>query len=97
MNSHSLNKKEKKRKFHPLRRQLEILFIGLLVFSICSITLINMLFLEKYYITRKTDVLKSAMADFQELRLTTDEEGNETAEISDTLRRACSQNNLSWI
>ena len=97
MNSHSLNKKEKKRKFHPLRRQLEILFIGLLVLSICSITLINMLFLEKYYITRKTDVLKSAMADLQELRLTTDEEGNETAEISDTLRRACSQNNLSWM
>lgn len=97
MKQPSLKKKEKKRKFHPLKRQLEILFIGLLVLSICSITLINILFLEKYYITRKTEVLKSAMSDLQALHLTEDEEGNESAEIPDTLRRTCSQNNLSWV
>ena len=97
MKQPSLKKKEKKRKFHPLKRQLEILFIGLLVLSICSITLINILFLEKYYITRKTEVLKSAMSDLQALHLTEDEEENESAEIPDTLRRTCSQNNLSWV
>ena len=50
--------KEKTRKFHPLRRQIAALFIGLLLLSICAITLINAMFLEHYYISCKTEVLK---------------------------------------
>lgn len=95
----STNKSEKKKtkKFHPLRRQLEFLFIGLLVLSIFSITMINMLFLERYYITKKTEVLQSAMADLEGLQVVRDEEGEQTAEVSDEIRRDSSRNNLSWI
>ena len=95
----STNKSEKKKtkKFQPLRRQLEFLFIGLLVLSIFSITMINMLFLERYYITKKTEVLQSAMADLEGLQVVRDEEGKQTAEVSDEIRRDSSRNNLSWI
>ena len=55
------DKKRKTRKFHPLRRQIAVLFIGLLLLSMIVITLINGLFLEHYYISRKTEVLKQAV------------------------------------
>lgn len=86
----------RQKKFHPLRHQLEFLFIGLLVLSIFAITAINILFLEQYYISRKTEVLKSAMADLESLHMSEDEEGNETAEVSDEIRRGTSEKNLSW-
>ena len=35
------DKKRKNRKFHPLRRQIAVLFIGLLLLSMVVITLIN--------------------------------------------------------
>lgn len=89
--------KNRIRKFHPLRRQLEFLFIGLLIFSLCSITLINMLFLERYYIAKKTEVLKSAMEDLESLQLITDEEGNNSAEVSDAMKKDSSESNLTWI
>ena len=42
------HKSRKARKFHPLRRQIAALFIGLLLLSLIVITMINGLFLEKY-------------------------------------------------
>ena len=92
----STNKSEKKKtkKFHPLRRGLEFLFIGLLVLSIFSITMINMLFLERYYITKKTEVLQSAMVDLEGLQVVRDEEGKQTAEVSDEIRRDKAQGTI---
>ena len=62
----------------------------------CTITAINFLFLERYYITKKTEVLEAAVNDLQKLKIVTDAEGNSTAEISDSLKRECSENNLTW-
>lgn len=84
-------------KFHPLRRQLEFLFIGLLVLSLCSITVLNVLFLGNYYIAKKTEVLEFAVEQLEGIELTQDEEGNHTADISDELRKTCSEKNLSWV
>ena len=61
----------------------------------CTITAINFLFLERYYIT-KNRVLEAAVNDLQKLKIVTDAEGNSTAEISDSLKRECSENNLTW-
>ncbi len=41
--------------------QIAVLFIGLLLLSMIVITLINGLFLEHYYISRKTEVLRDAV------------------------------------
>ena len=93
-----IKKQEKphKKKVYSLRHQLEFFFIGLLVVSMCTITAINFLFLERYYITKKTEVLEAAVNDLQKLKIVTDAEGNSTAEISDSLKRECSENNLTW-
>ena len=47
--------RKKPRKFHSLKRQISVLFIGLLLLSIFTITLINGLFLEKYYVSKKVE------------------------------------------
>ena len=90
------SEKTHKKKVCSLRHQLEFFFIGLLVVSMCTITAINFLFLERYYITKKTEVLEAAVNDLQKLKIVTDAEGNSTAEISDSLKRECSENNLTW-
>ena len=90
------SEKTHKKKVCSLRHQLEFFFIGLLVVSMCTITAINFLFLERYYITKKTEVLEAAVNDLQKLKIVIDAEGNSTAEISDSLKRECSENNLTW-
>lgn len=83
------------KRFHPLRRQISVLFIGLLLLSIFAITVINGLFLEQYYISKKTDVLLEAIQTLNDLELETGE--NSAEEIPDELRRESSSNNLTWI
>lgn len=41
------------KKFHTLQHQISVVFICLLLLSIFTITLINGLFLEKYYVSKK--------------------------------------------
>ena len=91
------DKKRKNRKFHPLRRQIAVLFIGLLLLSMVVITLINGLFLEHYYISRKTEVLKEAVEKLENLEVETDSDGNSSAEVSDEMFKDCSENNLTWV
>lgn len=50
---HNSAEKSRKKKFHPLRRQIEFWFIGLLLLSMVITTVINGLFLEHYYISKK--------------------------------------------
>lgn len=59
-------KKIKKKKFHTLRHQISLLFIGLLLLSILTITVINGIFLERYYISKKVDVLQAAKCSLEE-------------------------------
>ena len=48
------------KKFHTLQHQISVVFICLLLLSIFTITLINGLFLEKYYVSKKVEVLEEA-------------------------------------
>ena len=48
-------------------------------------TVINGLFLEHYYISKKTDVLQEAVKNLESLKMTTDSDGNCNAEISDEM------------
>lgn len=66
------------KKLHPMRNQIAALFIGLLFLSIVAISLINMMFLERYYISKKTDVLLEAMNDLETLDL--DLSGEDTSQ-----------------
>ena len=84
-------------KFQPLRRQIAALFIGLLLLSLIVITAINAMFLEHYYISRKTEVLKEAVEKLEKLDVHTDSDGVSSADISDEIFRKCSENNLTWV
>lgn len=90
---------KKRGNFHSLRNQIAILFISLLLLSVFLISAINALFLEKYYITKKADVLVNATEDLHELvneiEKSSYEDGSEA--ISDDFRKWCSRNNLTWV
>ena len=93
-------KKDKPKKVHSLRHQITAYFIGLLFLSILTITVINGAFLEKYYVSKKIDVLLDLRTtlestDINELMNSEDEESSKS--IPDEIQRACSRNNLSWV
>lgn len=93
-------KKDKPKKVHSLRHQITAYFTGLLFLSILTITLINGAFLEKYYVSKKIDVLLDLRTtlestDIDELMNSEDEESSKS--IPDEIQRACSRNNLSWV
>ncbi|MDO4272520.1 MAG: HAMP domain-containing sensor histidine kinase [Eubacteriales bacterium] len=95
---------KKPKKFHTLRSQIATVFIGLLLLSILSITAVNGLFLESYYVSKKTDVLLDAKEKLEELDIESlMEDTNNTSthkfqdDIPDVLSIASSQNNLSWV
>ena len=93
-------KKDKPKKVHSLRHQITAYFIGLLFLSILTITVINGAFLEKYYVSKKIDVLLDLRTtlestDIDELMNSEDEESSRS--IPDEIQRACSRNNLSWV
>lgn len=93
-------KKDKTKKVHSLRHQITAYFIGLLFLSILTITMINGAFLEKYYVSKKIDVLLDLRTtlestDIDELMNSEDEESSRS--IPDEIQRACSRNNLSWV
>ena len=94
------------KKFHTLQHQISVVFICLLLLSIFTITLINGLFLEKYYVSKKVEVLEEAREVLSQMNLDdilqydTDIEADKkgaTDEISDEIERSSSRNNLTWI
>ena len=92
--------KEKIKKIHSLRHQITAYFIGLLFLSILTITVINGAFLEKYYVTKKIDVLLNLRTtlentDIDKMMNSNSSKGMES--IPDEIQRACSRNNLSWV
>lgn len=92
--------KEKIKKIHSLRHQITAYFIGLLFLSILTITVINGAFLEKYYVTKKIDVLLDLRTtlentDIDKMMNSNSSKGSES--IPDEIQRACSRNNLSWV
>ena len=104
------SKKQKNiRKFHSLKHQISVLFIGLLLVSIFSITLINGLFLERYYVSKKVEVLEEARTVLSQMNLDnllkydTDKDGEienpskAEEEVPDEIEHSSSRNNLTWI
>ena len=101
------HKSRRPRKRHSMRNQVALLFIGLLLLSIFAITVINGIFLEKYYVSKKSDVLLeireslNAMdfmpSDFMEDEIFSDGTEENEVELSDELKRICSRNNLSLV
>ena len=85
-----------------IRHQLTITFILLIFLSILSITAINSLFLESYYIARKTSVLRQAMLglaelDYDEMFEEYGETGYTEADFPSILEKRGSRQNLSWV
>lgn len=97
--------RRKPKKFRSMRSQITLTFIGLLVLSMCCILLINGLFLEKYYVSQKMDVLlqaKTALGklnrdDYMEDLSADDGTGKAKEEYPDSISVASSQYNLSWV
>ena len=89
-------KKDSAHRFHPLRRQIAALFISLLLLSLCIITAVNGLFLERYYISKKTETLKNAVENLESLNIRENTDGTWTAEVPDSTYKASSEKNLSW-
>lgn len=103
----------KPKKMRSMRNQIAVLFIGLLFLSIVAISAINMVFLEKYYISKKTEALVEAVDDLETLDLDGAEEdvwdygeednaefsdGTESyVEVPDEMRRFGSRKNLTWV
>lgn len=94
----------KKTKQHSLRNQIASLFMALLFVSILIILAINGLFLERFYISRKSDSLLEAMHMLE--TLDTGETQNydinadailEDNEIPDDIRNMSARNNMSWV
>ena len=64
-------KTKKLRRFQSLQRQITLIFIIVLLFSILLISLLNGFFLEKYYISQKTNVLINAKESLSSLDIDT--------------------------
>ena len=64
-------KTKKPRRFRSLQRQITLIFIIVLLFSILLISLLNGFFLEKYYISQKTNVLIKAKESLNSLDIDT--------------------------
>ena len=87
-------------KTKTLKSQITITFIGLLFLSILTIIVINHIFLERYYISRKTDVLLEARdilrsLDFETLIQYDDEDV--AVNYPTGLQQGISRQNLSWV
>ena len=71
-----IKKNNKQKKIRSMRNQIAVFFIGLLLLSIVSICLINAVFLERYYISKKTDVLLVARDSLETLVSDADSDKN---------------------
>ena len=78
--------KHKEKKFHSLRHQISAIFMAVLLFAIFSITAVNGIFLEKYYISKKIQVLLDAKEDLSDLNLKELMQGQEITEDTDISR-----------
>ena len=55
-----MKKTKKPKKIRSIKHQITFTFIGLLFLSILTISMINGAFLEKYYVSKKTETLLEA-------------------------------------
>ena len=73
-----------------IKVRLAVSFIGIMLLSLLSITAVNRLFLEKYYISRKADSLETVYKALNE-QAYNDPEGRTH------LQGLCIEKNISWV
>lgn len=77
---------------HSIRRQMALIFIGLVVLMLVANWLINNFFLESYYVVKKEKVLVKV---FQEINKGDIDSNYNTNEFWENLNSLCGQNNIN--
>lgn len=77
---------------HSIRRQMALIFIGLVVLMLVANWLINNFFLESYYVVKKEKVLVNV---FQEINKGDIDNNYNTSEFWENLNSLCGQNNIN--
>lgn len=77
-----------------IKRQMTVVFIGLVVCLLLALLVINVRFLEPYYISIKQSEF---IQMYEELNDAVDEEGLEDEEVLASLRRRAEKNNISFL
>ncbi|MGI6011713.1 MAG: ATP-binding protein [Ruminococcus sp.] len=72
---------------HSIRRQVALIFIGLMLLALLTVALCNRLFLEDYYVASKMKILVEGMDFLNE---------NDISEGNSDFSLFCSNNNLSY-
>ena len=85
-------------KLHTMEHQITFTFIGLFLLSVLAITLINGIFLEKYYVSRKKEVLLEAKEVLAQIDVdeVVHDDGTEE-ELPSQIATSGSRNNLTWV
>lgn len=82
------------------------MFIALIIVSLSSIVLINQFFLEDYYVTKKTMVLKEVFLELQSFNPEEEEKEREDSDhpseekeekVPEKLEKISTENNLNWV
>lgn len=72
---------------HSIRRQIAMIFIGLMLLALMTVALCNQLFLEDFYVASKTKILVEGMDFLNE---------NDISQGSSDFSLFCSNNNLNY-
>ncbi|MGI6006349.1 MAG: sensor histidine kinase [Ruminococcus sp.] len=73
---------------HSIRRQVGVIFIGLMFLALLAVALCNHLFLEKFYVSLKANILEEGMNFLNE---------NDISEGNADFSQFCVNNNLSYV
>ena len=95
-----MKKTKKPKKIRSIKHQITFTFIGLLFLSILTISVINGAFLEKYYVSKKTETLleaKEVLSQINTDSMTEDDVESEQEDLSSEIIQASSRNNLTWV
>lgn len=79
---------------YSIKRQMTALFIGLVVCLLLALLIINVRFLEPYYISNKETAFVHM---YEELKEAMEEDTIESREVSDILRQLAEKNNISFL
>ena len=99
MNSLKENEEVKRGRIHTLRGQIAGLFIVFLLFSILAVSAVNIVFLERYYLSKKIDEIQYTIDQLETMEFQGDEnlEKSSSVNISDEFRKETLENNMAWI
>ena len=91
---------KKPKKIRSIKHQITFTFIGLLFLSILTMFVINGVFLERYYVSKKTDTLldaKDVLSQIDADSMTEDDGESEQGDLPSEIVQASSRNNLTWV